>query len=57
MLPSQYSSLSVKKALKFCNHGYGIADFLRELIAYAQEHNINFMNLKQYYEKYKVIRI
>lgn len=56
MPPSQYSSLSAKDAQAYRNNGYGVSDFLKELLVYAHKHNIEFMNLKQYYEKCKAIR-
>ena len=36
---------------------YGYSDFLGELISYANKNNIEFLNLKQYYEKQKASRI
>ena len=53
MSSKHYSSLSAKDAFLYRNTGYGVADFLKELLEYAGKYEINFINLKQYYEKYK----
>jgi len=57
MPPSSYSSLSQKDIDALKNNGYGVFDFLSELLSYAKENNIQFLNLKQYYEQQKANRI
>ena len=57
MSPSSYGSLSLTDVAELKNNGYGMFDFLNELILYARENNIEFLNLKQYYEQQKANRI
>lgn len=57
MSATRYSMLSAEDARMLRNNAYGVADFLGELISYANKNNIEFLNLKQYYEKQKANRI
>ena len=57
MPATRYSMLSAEDARTLRNNEYGVADFLGELLSYANKNNIELLNLKQYYGKQKANRI
>ena len=49
----KYNNMKIEEVLQYRNTGYGMADFFNELIKYAKENNIEFINLREYYEECK----
>lgn len=53
---TEYSAMTGDDMEKYRNNGYGMMDFLMELIEYADKNKIRFMNLGECYEEYKAVR-
>ena len=57
MSQEQYHTMTEVDVQAHRNIKYGMMNFLQDLLLYAREHNVRFMNLKQYDEEYKTLCI
>ncbi len=53
MSPDRYGNMTSEDIYSRRNYGYGMSDFLDELLSYAQKKGIRLLNLKQCYEEYQ----